>query len=347
MDRLPETELKEVVQRTGCDVFRAFRDSNIFISGGTGFIGKWLLESLLFANGEKISSASITVLTRDVDRFLGKHPSMGKCPGLSFLEGDLSSFPFHDDSFHYIIHAAADFGETLSQGDPLRVWESTVDGTRRMLRFAGEQKGLKSFLFVSSGAVYGKQPPDLPRMGEDFSGELDQTAIRNIYGLSKRAAETLCSLFHCEFGLPVKIARCFALVGPYLPLDRHYAAGDFIRDGLCGRNIEIGGNGLSVRSYMYAGDLAVWLFTILVKGRDSFPYNVGSDLPVSIRELAGHIADCFRRNVVVSNPSDARLSRYVPSTGRASEDLGLSVAVDLKTAIRRTIDFYAEGGIHP
>ncbi|MBA7696316.1 dTDP-glucose 4,6-dehydratase [subsurface metagenome] len=175
----------------------------------------------------------------------------------------------------------------------------------------------------------------------------DSTHSMSAYGQAKRMAELLCSIYQNQHGLEVVIARCFAFVGPYLNLDIHYAVGNFIRDGLNGKTIQVLGDGSPLRSYLYAADLAIWLWTILLKGQSGRAYNVGSDKEINIADLALRVSKYFpqRPEVKIAQtpvPSKAP-ERYVPCIDRAKKELKLQCWIELDEAIRRTIDFYKSG----
>jgi dTDP-glucose 4,6-dehydratase len=164
------------------------------------------------------------------------------------------------------------------------------------------------------------------------------------YGEGKRAAEMLCRLYAHQFGLEAKIARCFAFVGPHLPLDAHYAIGNFIRDALQGGPIRVNGDGMPLRSYLYSADLVTWLWTILFKGQPCRPYNVGSGRSISIAELAGLVRQVVNPDVKIITAHQADPSqpaqRYVPSVERARNELKLEDWIGLESSIERTAGWH-------
>jgi dTDP-glucose 4,6-dehydratase len=151
-------------------------------------------------------------------------------------------------------------------------------------------------------------------------------------------------LYSKEYDIETKIARCFTFFGPYLPLDSRYAIGNFIRDGLQGGPIQVSGDGTPYRSYLYAADLAVWLWTLLFKGESCRACNVGSEQDITIAELANIVAQCFEKPPLVRIAgvpiAGKSVSRYVPSTKRAREQYNMHQTIDLEDGIKRTILFH-------
>ena len=325
------------------DLWEELRDQRIFITGGTGFFGCWLLESFAWANDKLNLNASALVLSRSPEAFEKKAPHLATNPAIKFHIGDVRDFEFPEGQFPFVIHAATEASAKLNEENPLLMWDTIIEGTRHTLEFARHVE-TKKFLLTSSGAVYGKQPPDMTHIPEEYTGAPDPTDPRSAYGECKRAAELLCSLYAKQYRIETKIARCFAFVGPYLPLDIHYAIGNFIRDGLNGGPIKVNGDGTPYRSYLYAADLAIWLWTILFRGKSCYPYNVGSAREVAIGILANTIAALCRPAVEVyfaKAPTPGRsVEWYVPSTQRVHSELGLQQHIQLKEAITKTIQYY-------
>jgi nucleoside-diphosphate-sugar epimerase len=326
------------------NAWEQLRGERIFVTGGTGFFGKWLLESFAIANAELDLDAELLTLTRHKQRFLSEMPHLAERGDVQLHEGDVRTFEFPDGEFSYVIHAATDASAALNEGDPLAMFDVVVSGTRRVIDFAERCKA-RRMLLASSGAVYGKQPRGMIHVSEDYPGGPDPFSRAAAYGEGKRVAEWLCSEAHHRTGIEISIARCFAFVGPFLPLDRHFAIGNFLENALKGGPVVVRGTGRDLRSYMYAADLAIWLWSILTNGRTCHPYNVGSDTAMSIAEVAQSVAKLANCDVEVRGNLQAasdNVSCYVPSIERAREELGLSIHTGYQTAIERTFNWYRE-----
>jgi dTDP-glucose 4,6-dehydratase len=258
--------------------------------------------------------------------------------------GDVRNFEFPSGEFSHIIHAATDASAKLNEENPLLMLDTIITGTRHTLDFAVQCKAEK-FLLTSSGAVYGKQPSDMTHIQEDYQGAPDPSDPKSAYGVGKRTAEHLCALYTKQYGLHTTIARCFAFVGPYLPLDAHFAIGNFIRDAMNGGPIIIKGDGTPYRSYLYTADLTIWLWTILLRGTVCCPYNVGSDDDKSIEQIASLVAEQFKPRIevkVTERPAPGgKPERYVPNIDRAKTELKVKLTTPLAAAIQKTIQWQA------
>jgi dTDP-glucose 4,6-dehydratase len=338
---LPGEDLQSVLIRT-LPLWEELRGGRLFVTGGTGFFGKWLLETFAYANLELQLEAELVALTRDPQRFLREMPHLGQCNSIRFHGGDVRSFVFPNGAFSHVIHAATEASASLNEQNPQAMFDVIVAGTQRVLDFCKLCRAEK-LLLTSSGAVYGKQLAGTTRVCENFARGPDPASATSAYAEGKRVAEMLWTEGHSHRGMNASIARCFAFVGPFLPLDRHFAIGNFLRDAIGGGPVIVRSAGRDFRSYMYAADLAVWLWTILLRGESCRAYNVGSDEAVSVVDAARSVADVagcevdVRRNIL---PNTDLPSYYVPSIDRARRELGLALDTDCRCAIERTFNWH-------
>jgi nucleoside-diphosphate-sugar epimerase len=335
VSKLPADDLEHVLIHTR-ELWEELRGQRLFITGGTGFFGRWILETFIYANDRLSLGSSALVLTRNPQSFALKAPHLADRHELKLLQGDVRDFDFPDGDFSHLIHAGTTSSEPV---EPLEMFDTIVQGTRHVLDFAASHQTRK-FLFISSGAVYGKQPPEITHISEDYHGAPDPLEASSAYGEGKRAAELLCTLMADRHGFETKIARCFAFVGPHLPLDAHFAIGNFIRDAIQGESIRVGGDGTPLRSYLYSADLAIWLWTILFHGGAGRAYNVGASAQMTIREIAEVTSSTLGANAQVRVAKAAILgqtiSRYVPNIDRARTELGLEARIDLVSSLKKT-----------
>ena len=341
---LPAADLDHILSQTRT-LWDEMRDKRIFITGGTGFFGCWLLESFSHINRQLGLNAQATILTRDSAGFARKCPHLADDPAICFHAGDVRSFSLPDDDFDYVIHAATETTGKQAIERPIDMLTTIIDGTERVLDLA-RTRGVRKVLLTSSGAVYGKQPTGITHVSEDYLGGPDPLDPASVYAEGKRVSEQMCALQATQSSIEIKIARCFAFVGPHLPLDAHFAIGNFIGDVLAGRPITINGDGTPRRSYLYASDLAIWLWTMLFRAPSLMAINVGSSDDLSILELAQAVVQSLGAPTeiqVAKRPMPgAAIARYVPSVDRANTALGLLQTVSLQEAICRTAEWHLQ-----
>ena len=343
-----ESDLNLILDHTR-ELWEELRGERVFITGGTGFFGCWLLESLTWAVDRLNLGTQCVVLTRSGDKFKKCAPHLAFHPAINLYIGDVRNFPFPVGSFAMVIHVAGESASNLRSNELLTMYDTIVQGTSRTLEFAVHCRA-RNFLLTSSGAVYGQSLRRKKRRISESTwlstNPSNQLNLNLIYQEGKKISELQSQLYYKQYGLAVKIARCFAFVGPYLPLNSNFAIGNFISDGIKGGPVNVLGDGSPYRSYMYASDLVVWLWTILANGLVGQPYNVGSEDAICITDLALRVAACFQppsevRIVGLPNPYPV-LDYYIPSTRLARSTLDLKQTVTLDDAIRRTISWYSQ-----
>lgn len=301
------------------DIRSALTGKRVFMTGATGLFGRWILSELSGIDLE------LVLLTRDPASFVRSFPAVQN-RNMTLVKGDARDFADPSGRFDLIVHAATPVvSDSLSDDELTAV---IVAGTERVLRFAA-RCDCERLLYVSSGAVYGNPPETIERIPETLRCE-----PISAYGRAKLIAEGLCSSsdIHCV------IARCFAFVGPGMPLNAHFAIGNFIGNCLRDERIQIKGDGTPLRSYMHCSDLVEWLMTMLLRGSRSEIYHVGSEEAISIKDLALKVREVLSAGspieVGCAAVGNQVIQRYVPSNRKARESLGLRVNVDLDLAIR-------------
>lgn len=342
---MPDTflsdDLNYILSQT-LPIWKELKNQRIFITGGTGFLGSWILESFIWANEKLKLNSEAVVLTRDAASFLKKRSHFSSEKSLHFYEGNILDFKYPKGHFSHVIHAATD--SNYSRVSSWSMLETIIQGTKYILEFA-KNCGVKKFLFISSGAMYGRQT------GVDFINEanlsqLESTGLMSSYSIGKFIAEYMCNLYAKEQKFEIKIARCFAFFGPYLPLSLHFAIGNFIYNRLHNETIIVKSDGHAFRSYLYIADLCIWLWTILFQGKNLTAYNVGSNEKYSIREISYMIANSMlpKLEVKIMNTVKSSIAddNYIPDITLASKDLNLIPRVSFENALNLTIDWFTK-----
>ncbi|MBV9404380.1 MAG: NAD(P)-dependent oxidoreductase [Acidobacteriaceae bacterium] len=319
------------------DIWAPLRNQQIFITGGTGFIGTWLVESLVWANDRLDLNTRAVLLTRNPEAFRRKAPHAANHPSIQFHRGEAATFDFPDGEFPFVIHGATEPHIPSTPEEPTANFDLDLRATHRALDFA-RTHGTRRFLFTSSGKAYGEQPPEITNVPEEYPGAPLTIDLKSPYGQAKHASEFVCAMYGRQFGFTTVLTRLFAFSGPHLPLDLNFAIGNFVRDVLKGGPVRIEADGTPYRSYLYAAEMAIWMWTLLTRG-ESRIYNVGSGEGLSIAELARAVVENTvpetRIEIARTPIAGALPSRYVPAVDRVRKEFGLRQILPLDEQIRR------------
>jgi nucleoside-diphosphate-sugar epimerase len=333
----------EAVLAKRTELLKPLANGRLFISGGTGFLGTWLLELIAILNAQHQFNTQVTVFSRSAPDFARRHKHLGRCREFRFLEGDIRYLTDLPRDINYVIHAAALTDRRLFASNPTAVGEVNAIGTIRLLRAVSLLEDLQQFVLISSGLVYGPQALNLERIGEDYSSGFPANNANAIYAESKRFAESMATTFISEAKLPLVIVRPFAFVGPYQSLELPWAVTDFMRDSLAGRSIKIMGDGSTVRTLMYASDYAYWTLAALARGQARSTYNIGSPHPIDLLSLARMITQHFPSPPEILTrvgQSEHQPTRLVPCVDKAQQELGVEVTVPLPEAVQKAITWH-------
>ncbi|CAM8366427.1 WcaG Nucleoside-diphosphate-sugar epimerases [Candidatus Methylopumilus planktonicus] len=310
--------------------------ATLLVIGGSGFFGKSILDMFQRGGLAHWNVDKVIAMSRNAKRLQIETPELVK-GNVDLVELDITTTKYLPEA-DYVIHAAAstDARNYLSAGEKER--ENIQAGTLNYCRLVRNNKNTKT-LYVSSGAIYGTQPPEISHIEESycFKDPNDIPEGKQDYAVAKRDAEELIKELGKE-GFSVSIARCFAFIGKFLPRDQHFAIGNFIADGLARKSIKVKANHLVYRSYMYADDLVEWLMTIVNNASPTCPiYNVGSDQEVLINDLAHIVGNIFGVMVQESSLNLNYIDRYLPSIKKAKLNLNLDIKFNLESALTETI----------
>lgn len=317
----------------------ALDGQRLYLAGATGFFGRSLLALLVFLRTRGIR-CEVTAVSRDPGRFQTAHAWCRDLHWLRWWRADIADAWPQDGHHDLLLHAATDTHADAHR-NPGLVFDGIVVAARNALECA-HLAGVRRMLLCGSGAQYGAlgaYPHGIP---EHCLAACDPNLPASAYGEGKRVAELLAAIAARTADLAVIPTRGFAFVGPGLPLDGHFAIGNFIGAALAGRDIALRSDGAALRSYLYSADLAVWLLCLLLGGRSGEAVNVGSDQSLSVLDLAVCVRDLLAPQAAVrageARPDEPR-QVYVPDITRA-RNLGLAVWTPLEQAIMRTALWY-------
>jgi dTDP-glucose 4,6-dehydratase len=302
--------------------------ASITVTGGTGFMGAWILELIAYLNARQGMGITVTALARDSGRLIAAMPHIAHLPWLCLQRNDVRTLGEMPKNTSHIIHAAGDPDSRSHASRPVETMRVIAEGAAAVIAAAQRLGHLRQILNVSSG--------NIPHTGTALPGDLART-VSAPYVEAKRYAETLFQAARSELRLPVVQVRPYSFLGPYQQADAPWAANAFLRDAMCGRAIRILGDGESIRTVMYGADLAMWMLVMLEKGRDGMTYSVGADTGHSMKSIAQAVADQFHpRPAILLNCALAGAPTktcYVPDLSAVRQALNLRTYTDLATAV--------------
>jgi len=336
-----ETDLNFIFNKCKNE-FNFLSNKSILITGGTGFFGKWFLELIFYANKNYNTNILTTIITRNEDKFFLENPHYKNNKFLNIIKLDILDLKKINHKFDFLLHMAATSAtETFNGETDANKTNTLFNGAKNIMEIAIENN-ISKILFTSSGVVYGSSSKDM-KSESDVSHSIDLEK-RNGLAKGKILAEDVISNLSLKNNINFKIARCFSFVGPYLPLNIHYAIGNFINDAIFNDKIIINGNGLPYRSYLYISDTIIWLIKLLV-GSEEGVYNVGSERRIQIIELANIVRDLIdpsKKIIIQENEiheGNFKRDIYLPDTTKIREALKVKEWTSLEDAILKTTKF--------
>ena len=337
------SDLEEIIQTSVSDL-EEIVNKPLVITGASGFVGTWLTLSWVAARKRLNGRGQLLITSRNPQSLLPLVNVIDSRSPVTALSSDIRNLHIPSEFRNgNLIHAATPASAALNASDPAAMLKIIIEGQERVIVEAVRMNN--RLLFLSSGAVYGRQPLDLSHLPETWEGAPQIGDSNSAYHEGKRVAELMGNIAATKQGLHFISARLFAFIAPFLPLGPHFAAGNFIRDALSSNQIEIQSGGGSVRSYLYATDLCSGLWALLARGETGSAYNIGSDQDITIKELAIKVAWLAGTNARVNVrglDTPENVSRYVPSLERLHNEIGMKQSVSLEQSLKRTISWLQE-----
>jgi UDP-glucuronate decarboxylase len=354
------TDLDYICQNLS-EEFPALSGKRLLIIGGGGFLGYYLVQSVLRWNDRNPAAAPISLTV--FDNYIRGVPSwltaLQGNPNLTLRKHDVVH-PMPQDAGHFdwIIHAASIASPTFYRKYPIETMDANVNGLRLLLDYCMEAKAanrpVEGMLFYSTSEIYGDPTPENIPTPETYRGNVSCTGPRACYDESKRYGETLCVNFAAQHAVPVKMARPFNNYGPGLKITDRRVLPDFARNVFDGDDIVMLSDGSPTRTFCYIADAIVGYYKILVRGRPGEAYNIGVEGPeVSMKQVAEHVAGLSRelfgysgkvvtqesadKDYLVDNPN-----RRCPIITKARTELHYTPSIQLEDGLKRTMLWYRD-----
>lgn len=343
MNAIIEKDMKDIFLVVK-DRIRVLENKNVLITGASGMLASYLVYAFIYANKFILKKpVKLYLVTRNKGNIFKKEKN------IYLINADVSKKIPDVPPPNFIVHAASKAAPKIYFNNKIDTLSTNILGVYNLLNLA--TKGLESFLYFSSGEVYGNPPAGKPIV-ETYIGQVDHLNERSCYTEGKRAGETICKNYFWERGLPVKIARIFHTFGPGLNLDDGRIFSDFIKNGLEKKNISIKGDGSIKRPLLYLGDATIMFLLLLLSDKNGEVYNVANDKNiVSVEKFANIVCrefnNYYRKKLIVEINKNRGKTFYKhaikaqkPDISKFKKEFIYSPKTTVEEAVSKTVAYY-------
>jgi nucleoside-diphosphate-sugar epimerase len=346
-NRIIESDLKYI-----SDVnlpWELLRNTTILVSGASGFLPAYMVETLLYLNETRNINIRIIGLVRNLGKARERFSHYTGNKSLKLVIQNVCNEIKINEHIDYIVHAASPATPKFFSLDPVSTLCPNVIGTCNLLNLAAEKK-VRCFLFFSTTGVYGFVSADKYPIKENCFGSLNPMDVAACYLESKRMGENMCVAWMNKYGIPIKIVRPGITYGPGVKLDDGRSFADFISNIVNYQDIEIYSDGMALRNFCYIADATLGFFTVMLKGEVGEAYNIATDDEISIIDLATLLVEevFVERNLKVvmkKNEGKNYLRMNFPRTTvdiTKAKALGWKLSFSIKKGFKRTVESFGE-----
>lgn len=320
----------------------SLKNKVIFVSGACGFMGSWLLESILFLNSTYDFNIKVYATAKEIEKYKLKFPHLF-INNVECISLNIKNYLEIPEDVNYVLNLAGIPDIRVHSSDPIKVVDATLRGVENMLSASSRLPNLEKFIHMSSGLIYGQVDNKL--IEEDNVGTLPTLSSSMSYTESKRMAEVICQVYRSQMRIPTIIFRPFTFIGPYQSMEMPWAINSFIREAFGGGPIRILGNIHTKRSCMYPSDMVYAILKGIVDGENGECFNLGSEDYKTILEISEIVSGCFPNRVQIEYPrvDYVEESYFVPSMKKMKLKFGFETKFDSTTSIKKTIEWFKLG----
>lgn len=324
--------------------FQKLKQSTCVITGGAGFMGQWLASLIDYLNRRHAFDTKLVLIDKQFDELIKNRPDLCQNKAIELMKLDIRNIQDLPSETNWVIHAAASPDTRMHASNPCEVMSVIADGTAAILKVLSRCSHLNMLLNISSGLIYGNQDLKENSFDEKMVSGVNCATATSSYAEAKRYAETLCQAYRSQYKIPVVTARPFTFMGPFQSLNGPWALNSFIKDALMNNCIRVLGDGKTLRSYMYASDMAIWLLTILLNAESGEVFNVGHPKGINLADLGNLIKDELHKDLPIQlnigNFNPTHQSKFVPNVELAMKKFELDIGISINYGLKKTIDWY-------